>query len=56
MKKYYLVNYETIEEAHFNNDNEAFTEVQKRNRYDRNANWKAYTEQGDVLYGVIICQ
>lgn len=56
MKKFYLVNYETIEIAYFNTSNEAFTESQKRNRADRKANWKAYTEQGEAIFGLVIAQ
>ena len=56
MKKYYLVNYETLETAYFNTDEEAFKESQRRNKNDRNANWKAYTEQGDLIYGIVVCQ
>ena len=52
MKKYFLVNYETTETAYFNSDIEAFKEMQKRNKYDRSANWKAYTEQGDAVFGL----
>lgn len=55
MKKYYLVNYETIETAHFNTNDEAFKEAQRRNRLDRNANWKAYTDQGDVIFSLARC-
>lgn len=55
MKKFYLVNYETTETAYFDTNDEAFAEAQKRNRHDRNANWKAYTEQGDVIYGLVVC-
>lgn len=54
MKKYYLVNYDQIETAYFATNNEALAEAQKRNRYDRSANWKAYTEQGDVIFGIVI--
>lgn len=56
MKKYYLTNYETLEIAYFDSDNEAFKEAQRRNRFDRAANWKAYTEQGDAIYGLVICR
>jgi hypothetical protein len=54
MKKFYLVNYETTETVYFNTNNEAFEEAQKRNRYDLLANWKAYTEQGDVIFGLVV--
>ena len=54
MKKFYLVNYDTTEIAHFNDDNEAFEEAQKRNNRDRYANWKAYDEYGNAIYGVYV--
>jgi hypothetical protein len=54
MKKFYLVNGDTIETAHFKSNEEAFKEAQARNRYDRNAGWKAYDENGDAIYGVCI--
>lgn len=56
MKKYYLTNYETLEIAYFDSDNEALKEAQRRNRFDRAANWKAYTEQGDAIYSFVICR
>ena len=56
MKKFYLVNYEITEIAYFNTDKEAFEEAQRRNKFERDSNWKAYTEQGDVIYGIAICQ
>lgn len=56
MNRFYLVNYETIETTYFETSNEAFEEAQKRNKYDRSANWKAYTEQGDAIYGLAIFQ
>lgn len=56
MKKFYLVNCDVIETVYYNTDNEAFEEEQKRNRYNHLANWKAYTEQGDVIYGLVICR
>lgn len=56
MKKFYLVNYDVIETVYYNTDNEAFEEAQNRNRYNHLANWKAYTEQGDVIYGLVICR
>lgn len=54
MKKFYLVNGDTIETAHFNSNEEAFKESQKRNARDRHANWKAYDEIGDAIYGVYV--
>ena len=56
MKKFYLVNYDVTEIAYFNSNDEAFQEVQKRNRFEPRSNWKAYTERGDVVYGIIVCQ
>lgn len=54
--KFYLTNHNTTEIAHFNTNNEAFEEAQKRNKYDITANWKAYTEQGDAIYGIVIAR
>lgn len=54
MKKFYLVNNSTIEVTHFNSNEEAFKEAQTRNRYNRNANWKAYDENGDAIYGICV--
>jgi hypothetical protein len=54
MKKFYLVNGDTIETSHFNSNEEAFKEAQTRNRYDQKANWKAYDESGDAIFGVCV--
>ena len=54
MKKFYLVNYSTIEVTYFNSSVDAFKEAQRRNRLDRNANWKAYDENENVIYGVYV--
>lgn len=54
MKKYYLVNYSTIEVAHFNTNEDAFKEAQRRNRFDGYANWKAYDENENLIYGVCV--
>jgi hypothetical protein len=54
MKKYYLQNMNgNVEEAWFNNDNEAFECVVKRNKafYE---NWKAYDDRGNLIYGLCI--
>lgn len=56
MKKFYLVNYSTIEVTHFNSCEEALKEVQTRNRYDRSANWKAYDENKNLIYTVYVCR
>jgi hypothetical protein len=56
MKKYYLTNYETTEVAYFATDAEALAESQKRNRYDKNASWKAWDEYGQAIYGVAIAR
>jgi hypothetical protein len=54
MKKYYLTNNDVIEIVCFSSDAEAFAEAQKRNHYDENANWKAWNQFGDAIYGVAI--
>ncbi len=56
MTKFYLVNDEVLETVYYNTASEAFEEAQRRNRRDISANWKAYTEQGDVIYGLVICR
>lgn len=54
MKKFYLVNYSTIEVTNFNSNEDAFKEAQRRNRLDGNANWKAYDENENLIYGVCV--
>ena len=56
MKKYYFVNGDTVETVYLNTNEEAFKEAQRRNKLDRNANWTAYTEQGDVIFCIVVCQ
>lgn len=52
IKKYYLTNYKKTEIYYFCSDDEALREAQRRNHYDRTANWKAYNEQGEAIYAV----
>lgn len=54
MKKYYLTNNDTTEIGYFATDADAFAEAQKRNRHDPHANWKAWDQYGDAIYGVAI--
>lgn len=54
MKKYFLTNNDVIETTYFNSNAEALAEAQKRNRDDRSANWKAYDENGEAIYGTLI--
>jgi hypothetical protein len=56
MKKYYLTNNDVIETAYFNSNEEALKEAQERNRHDRQANWKAWNEYGEAIYGIIIAR
>ena len=55
MKKYFLINEDVTEIAYFSSDEKAFEEVQKRNKRDRGANWKAYDENGWAVYNVAFC-
>jgi hypothetical protein len=55
MKKYYLINGNETEVAYFSSDEKAFEEAEKRNKRDRNANWKAYDESGWVVYSIAVC-
>lgn len=54
MKKYYLTNNDVTEIGYFSSDAEAFAEAQSRNRHDKNANWKAWNQYGDAIYGIAI--
>lgn len=56
MKKYYLINNDVTETAYFNSNEEAFEEAQKRNRYNRHANWKAYDENGYAIHIILIAR
>lgn len=56
MKKYYLVNGSVVETVYYKTSAEALKESQRRNNYERNANWKAYDEKGDAIYGICICR
>jgi hypothetical protein len=53
MEKYYLTNYDITENCYFKSNAEAFAEAQKRNRYDRNANWIAWDQYGEAIYSIV---
>jgi hypothetical protein len=55
MKKYYLVNMDVLEAAYFASNEEALQEAQRRNRYDKHANWKAYDESGYAIHAIVFC-
>lgn len=51
--KFYLKNgSKPAELAHCSNAQEAFNMAIALNREDRSANWKAYTERGDIICGL----
>lgn len=54
MKKYYLTNNDITEVCYFESDSEAFAEAQRRNHWDRHANWKAWNQYGEAIYGMLI--
>ena len=51
MKKFYLVNYKTIETAYFNTSKEAFEEAQRRNKADKKAKIGLYFSSLMCYYG-----
>lgn len=52
MKKYYIANQNgEIETHNFENDDEAFDYAVKKNKSDFQ-NWKAYKENGDIVFKV----
>lgn len=55
MKKFYLVNGDITDVAYFESNEKALTEVRNRNKKDRNANWKAYDENGWAVYSIAFC-
>lgn len=56
MRKYYLQNmFGRVEEIWLNDDNAAFEYAVNRNKRE-NANWKAYDERGNLIYGLCICR
>jgi hypothetical protein len=54
LKKFYLINGKKKEIAFYKTNLEALQETQKRNKYDKRANWKAYTEGGEAVYTVAV--
>jgi hypothetical protein len=53
-KKFYSINGKNKEIAFYKTDLEALQETQKRNKSDKRANWKAYTECGEAVYTVAV--